>query len=68
MDKGTKHTASVQRMPRPERVCVDCGVPVQRNRDHCKAHVLFLRRWNLYIEGKGAWNWRNKSAPWRYRL
>ena len=37
-------------MLRPERVCIDCGVALKRNRDHCRAHVLFPCRRNLSLQ------------------
>lgn len=48
--KGSTYAVSVHRTPRPERVCIDCGAAVKRNRDRCKACALALSTKSL-IEG-----------------
>jgi CRISPR-associated protein Cas1 len=34
--KGSTYSVSAKRLPRPERVCVDCGAPVNPGHDRCK--------------------------------
>jgi trans-aconitate methyltransferase len=48
--KGSTYSVSVQRAPRPERVCIDCGAPVNRQCDRCKPCALAFSTKTL-IEG-----------------
>jgi CRISPR-associated endonuclease Cas1 len=35
--KGSTYSVSVKRVPRPERVCIDCGAHINPGHDRCKA-------------------------------
>jgi len=42
--KGQPSVASVKGAPRPEKICIVCGKPVSRRRDHCSACEVVTAR------------------------